>query len=59
MTTERERECSACGEPKTFYRSASTRLHLGLKTKWRCSDCGHDIVLIDDDVDSEKTGAGA
>jgi transposase-like protein len=49
---ERERHCPECGEPREFYRSASTTVHLGEKSKWRCTECGHAFVLIDDEVDS-------
>jgi predicted RNA-binding Zn-ribbon protein involved in translation (DUF1610 family) len=52
MSQELEHHCPSCGEEKTFYRSASTHLHLGLKTKWGCPDCDYRFVLIDGDIDS-------
>ncbi len=47
-----ERVCPECGEKREFYRAASTELHLGEKTKWRCPDCSYDFVRIDDEVDT-------
>lgn len=52
MAMELERECPDCGETKTFYRAASTVLHLGTKVKWRCPDCEYGFVTIDDAVDT-------
>lgn len=51
MALEMERECPDCGGVEVFYRAASTNLHLGTKTKWRCTECGYSLVLIDD-IDS-------
>lgn len=52
MSLEMERECPSCGGVREFYRAASTTLHLGEKTKWRCTDCDYGLVLIDGDIDS-------
>jgi transposase-like protein len=52
MASELDRPCPGCDEDRTFYRAASTELHLGLKTKWRCPDCGYGFVRIDDEVDT-------
>ena len=44
--------CPRCGET-TFYRSASTLVHLGEKVKWQCTgDCGYGFVRIDGAVDT-------
>ncbi|MFB6198944.1 MAG: hypothetical protein ABEI52_11875 [Halobacteriaceae archaeon] len=50
MSTEIEESCPKCGDERTFYRSASTNLHLGLKTKWYCEECGYSFVKIDGDI---------
>lgn len=52
MATELERECPDCEAEQAFYRAAATHLHLGLKTKWFCTDCGYGFVKIDGDIDS-------
>jgi predicted RNA-binding Zn-ribbon protein involved in translation (DUF1610 family) len=52
MAMEMEHSCPTCGEERTFYRSASTELHLGEKTKWYCEECGHRVVRIDGAVDT-------
>lgn len=52
MASELEHECPRCGQERTFYRSASTTLHLGLKTKWRCPECGYGLVRVDGEIDS-------
>lgn len=54
MATELEHECPNCGGMETFYRAASTKLHLGLKTKWKCTECGYSFIEIDG-IDSSKT----
>lgn len=46
MSLEIDRDCPACGSEETFYRAASTTLHLGEKTKWRCTSCGYAFVTI-------------
>jgi DNA-directed RNA polymerase subunit RPC12/RpoP len=55
MSLERNYDCSACDEERTFYRAASTTLRLGEKVKWRCPECGYSIVTIGDDIDSTVT----
>lgn len=47
MSLEITRYCPRCGEDRTFWRTASTRLQLGEKTKWRCSECSYGFVRID------------
>lgn len=52
MPLEREERCPQCGVERTFYRTASTTLHLGEKTKWRCGECEYGVVRINDVVDT-------
>jgi len=52
MGLERDRRCPECETVRTFYRTASTRLALGEKTKWRCPECGHGVVRIGDDIET-------
>jgi len=47
-----ERVCPDCDAERAFYRAASTELHLGEKTKWRCPECSYGFVRIDDAVDT-------
>ncbi len=42
-----EHQCPVCGTNRQFYRTASTLLHLGEKTKWRCPECEYGFILID------------
>ena len=46
MALELERTCPECGS-ETFYRAASTTVHLGEKVKWHCTDCEYGFVQID------------
>lgn len=55
MSSELDRRCPSCGEDRTFYRCASTELHLGEKVKFRCPDCSYGFVRIDDEVDTART----
>ncbi len=52
MSLEIQHECPECEGEQTFWRSASTNLHLGEKTKWRCSECEFGFVRINGDIDS-------
>lgn len=52
---ELETYCPECEEDRTFWLAASTTLHLGEKTKWRCPECNHGIVRIDNTVDTSST----
>ena len=52
MAIERDRYCPSCDADRPFYRAAATRLHLGEKTKWACTECGRVVVLINDVVDT-------
>lgn len=47
MAQELERDCPDCEAERTFYRAASTTLHLGEKVKWRCPECSYAFVQID------------
>ncbi len=47
MSLELDHACPDCGEERTFYRAASTTLHLGTKVKWQCPDCEYGFVRID------------
>lgn len=55
MSLELETQCPNCGEERTFWRSASTTLHLGEKTKWRCSECDYGFIRIGTDIDTRST----
>lgn len=55
MALELDQYCPDCGEEKTFYRAASTHLHLGEKTKWHCPDCEYGFVRIDGDIDTSQS----
>jgi transposase-like protein len=52
MSLEMEHECPQCGGEQKFYRSASTTLHLGEKSKWRCTECDYGFVRVGDEIDS-------
>ncbi|OVE84214.1 DUF7838 family putative zinc beta-ribbon protein [Natronolimnobius baerhuensis] len=56
MTLELDHECPDCEADKTFYRAASTTLHLGTKIKWHCPDCDYGFIQIngnrEDPIDS-------
>ncbi len=55
MAMELDHYCPDCGEERTFWRIASTCLHLGEKTKWQCPDCEFVFVRIDG-IDSTADG---
>lgn len=55
MPRELEHACPVCGEQRVFYRTASTLLHLGEKTKWSCPECDYGFVRIDGDIDSSTS----
>jgi transposase-like protein len=46
-----ERDCPECGATE-FRLIARTRLHLGEKAKFRCSECDYGFVRIDGAVDT-------
>lgn len=46
MSLEIEQYCPDCETEQTFYRTASTTLHLGEKTKWACEDCGYSFARV-------------
>lgn len=45
MSPSPDDECPECGADE-FYKAASTRLHLGMKKKWHCTDCEYGFVTI-------------
>ena len=55
MSLEIEHECPSC-DNTTFYRSASTQLHLGEKTKWYCTECDYSFVIING-IDTSGVGS--
>ena len=55
MSLSLEHDCPECGEPREFYRAASTRMHLGTKEKWHCPECEYGFVTISDIDSSEAT----
>lgn len=55
MAMEIQERCPDCDGERTFWRVASTTVHLGEKVKWGCADCGHRFVRIDGDVDTSAT----
>jgi len=48
--------CPECGADE-FYRAASTRLHLGEKVKWYCTECDYGFVRIGEAVDTSTIAA--
>jgi rubredoxin len=56
MSLELDHECPKCEAERAFYRTASTNLHLGEKTKWRCPECDFGFVRIDGDIDTGDLG---
>jgi rubredoxin len=52
MSLEMEHRCPVCSTTRKFYRTASTLVHLGEKTKWRCPECNYGFILIDGAIDS-------
>ena len=51
MGLELEYECPECGASE-FWRAASTRIHLGEKVKWHCTECDYGFIRINDAVDT-------
>jgi transposase-like protein len=52
MTLEPDRDCPHC-DSSSFWRTASTTLHLGEKVKWDCTECGYGFVQINGEVGME------
>jgi rubredoxin len=52
VSLELDHECPECGAVRTFYRAASTTMHLGEKVKWHCPECDYGFVRIDGTVDT-------
>lgn len=46
-----------CEEEQSFSLMASEQVQLGKKTKWWCEECGYEMVLIGDQVDSAQAEA--
>ncbi len=46
MSLEIEHSCPECASETTFYRTASTLVQLGEKTKWSCTNCEYGFVKI-------------
>lgn len=59
MSLEIQHYCPNCGEETTFYRTASTLLHLGLKTKWRCSEGEYGFVRIGENIESDADASAS
>lgn len=45
MSPSFETACPDCGSAE-FYQSASMKIQLGRKKKWRCTDCEYGFVTI-------------
>ncbi|MDR5655675.1 hypothetical protein RH831_00565 [Halodesulfurarchaeum sp. HSR-GB] len=54
---EIEHYCPECGEERSFSLMASNQMHLGKKTKWWCEECGYEMVLIGENVDTAAAQA--
>ena len=52
MSLELDAHCPSCGESRTFWRVASTQMHLGEKVKWHCAECNYGFVRIDGTVNT-------
>ncbi|ELY95048.1 hypothetical protein C483_01751 [Natrialba hulunbeirensis JCM 10989] len=59
MAMELDHDCPDCGEERTFYRAASTTMHLGEKVKWHCPDCDYGFVRISDNGTAVDSSADA
>lgn len=57
MALEREFDCPRCEESQSFWKTASMEVHIGVKTKWRCTECDYGLVRIDGEVDSSLADA--
>lgn len=55
MALELEHYCPKCEEYCTFWKVASTTMHLGTKIKWHCDNCEYGFVRIDGSVDTAQT----
>lgn len=55
MVMEMKGYCPDCGGERTFWRVASTEMHLGEKVKWSCGECGYGFVRIDGAVDTSAS----
>ena len=55
MALEMQYDCPVCDGERTFWRVASTEIHLGEKIKWHCADCDYGFVRIDGNVDTSAS----
>lgn len=56
-TMKKEHYCPSCDETRSFSLMASEKMYLGKKTKWWCEECGFEMVLIDNTVDTARAQA--
>ncbi|WP_435346771.1 hypothetical protein [Haloarchaeobius sp. HRN-SO-5] len=54
MSLEMEHYCPDCETDRTFYRAASTLIHLGEKIKWHCPECDYGFVVVNGNVDTSE-----
>lgn len=52
MSEELAAHCPVCETERSFYRAASTTVHMGTKVKWHCPECEYGFVRIDGTVDT-------
>ena len=52
MALESQGWCPQCEAETGRWRMASTRVHLGEKIKWVCTECDFGIVTIDETIDT-------
>jgi predicted RNA-binding Zn-ribbon protein involved in translation (DUF1610 family) len=55
MAMEIQQHCPSCGEEKTFWRVASTKVHLGEKVKYHCEDCDYGFIEINGAVNTSAS----
>jgi rubredoxin len=52
MSLETEHYCPVCEDEQTFWRTASTTIHLGEKIKWACAECDYGFVTVNETIDT-------
>ncbi|QZA89271.1 phage terminase large subunit family protein [Salinarchaeum sp. IM2453] len=52
MSLETPKYCPECDEEQDFWLNARTSIELGEKSKWECTECGHQVVEIEDQISS-------
>jgi hypothetical protein len=55
MAMEIQQYCPSCDEDRTFWRVASTEVHLGEKVKYHCEECDHGFIEINGAVDTSAS----